>query len=107
MIRLLVEFLLPLVAPTIVYAFWLAWRQGRQAQPGGGEAGDGEAGAPARGWGDAPWLWLGGTGIVLVAVVTIWVGSTRSLGEIGGSYVAPRVVDGRIVPGHVDPPPQR
>ena len=104
MIRLLVEFLLPLVAPTAVYAIWLAWRQGRQQAAGEGE---GEAIAPARGLGDAPWMWLGGIGIALVAVVTVWLGSTRSLGEIGGSYVAPRVVDGRIVPGHVDPPPRR
>jgi hypothetical protein len=42
-----------------------------------------------------------------VAVVAIGLGMSRSLGGIGGTYVAPRVIDGRIVPGHVDPPPSR
>lgn len=102
MIRLLLEFLLPLFAPTLVYAFWLALRP-RPADESPGGAGPATA-ASGRG---TPWMWLGAIGIALVAVVTIVLGMTRSLGEASGTYVAPRVIDGRIVPGHVDPPPAR
>jgi hypothetical protein len=102
MIRLLLEFLLPLLAPTLLYGFWLAWRRGRQPAAEEGDA----APAPAS-WGDAPWIWLGGIGVVLVAVVAIVLGQGRSLGDAGGIYVAPRVIDGQVVPGHVDPPPRR
>jgi hypothetical protein len=108
-IRLLVEFLLPLVAPTLAYALWLAWRQrggSGQSAPGDAEGTEGAA-PPPTDWRSAPWIWLGATGIALVAVVAIGLGMSRSLGGIGGTYVAPRVIDGRIVPGHVDPPPSR
>ena len=102
MIRLLIEFLLPLLAPTILYAFWLAWQQGRRPAV---EAGDADPAAPS--WHDAPWIWLGGIGIALVAGVALTLGLSRSLGEAGGTYVPPRVIDGRVVPGHVDPAPRR
>lgn len=102
MIRLLIEFLLPLLAPTILYAFWLAWQQGRQPP-----AEAGEPAQPVRSWRDAPWIWLGGIGIVLVAGVALTLGLSRSLGEAGGTYVSPRVIDGRVVPGHVEPAPRR
>jgi hypothetical protein len=110
-IRLLVEFLLPLVAPTLAYALWLAWRQrsgGGQAASGDTADADADAGTPRPAdWRSAPWIWLGAAGIALVAAVAIGLGMSRSLGGIGGTYVAPRVIDGRIVPGHVDPPPSR
>lgn len=104
MIRLLIEFLLPLLAPTIAYAIWRALPR-RGAAPGEGDG----AGAPAATpWREAPWIWLGGTGIVLVVAVAATLGMTRSLGDIGGgTYVAPRSVDGRIVPGHLEPPAKR
>ncbi len=108
MIRLLVEFLLPLVAPTLAYALWLAWRQRGGGQPASGDAEGGQGAAPKPAdWRSAPWIWLGAAGIALVAAVAIGLGMSRSLGGIGGTYVAPRVIDGRIVPGHVDPPPAR
>ncbi|MBM3478984.1 MAG: hypothetical protein FJX69_07175 [Alphaproteobacteria bacterium] len=104
MIRLLAEFLLPLLAPTIAYAIWRALAR-RAAPPGEGEPG---AAPAAASWREAPWIWLGGIGILLVVAVAATLGLTRSLGDIGGgTYVAPRSVDGRIVPGHLDPPAKR
>jgi len=98
MIRLLVEFLLPLLAPTFVYSMWLAWEK-RRVDAQGADATDA---APT--FREAPWIWLGAIGIVFVLVVAISMSMTRSLGDVGaGDYVAPRNVDGRVVPGHLEP----
>ena len=98
MIRLLVEFLLPLLAPTFVYSLWLAWEKRRVDALGP------DAGAAAPSFREAPWVWLGAIGIVFVLVVAITMSMTRSLGDVrGGDYVAPRNVDGRVVPGHLEP----
>jgi hypothetical protein len=100
MIRLLVEFLLPLLAPTLLYALWLAWEKRRIDADG---AADDGASAPRMR--DAPWVWLGGIGLVCVIVVAATLSMTRSLGDVsGGAYVPPRNVDGRVVPGHLEPP---
>jgi len=97
MIRLLVEFLLPLLAPTLVYSLWLAWEKRRIET-----VGEGAASPTMR---EAPWIWLGAIGIGFVLVVAISLSMTRSLGDVGaGDYVAPRSVDGRVVPGHLEPP---
>ena len=72
MIRLLAEFLLPLLAPTIAYAIWRALPR-RGAAPGEGDG----AGAPAATpWREAPWIWLGGTGIRPFATPS-WSASSR------------------------------
>jgi hypothetical protein len=98
MIRLLIEFLLPLLAPTFVYSLWLAWEKRRV------EALGPDAAAAAPTMREAPWVWLGAIGIGFVLVVAITMSMTRSLGDVGGgAYVAPRNVDGRVVPGHLEP----
>ena len=93
MIRVLIEFLLPLILPTVAYAAWMAWDRRRAAALG--------AGAP-RTWSDAPWPWLMGLGTLLVAAVAVALAMTGHQ-DIGGIYVAPHVEDGRVVPGHVEP----
>lgn len=98
MIRLFAEFALPLAAPTIVYALWLVWERRRLEREGLGGSRD---------WADAPWIWLAGVGIALMLTVAAVLGLSRSLGDISGTYVAPRAVDGQIVPAHVDPPRPR
>lgn len=93
MIRVFIEFLLPILAPTAIYFAWAATERRRRARI--------EAGEPLR-WQDAPWLWLAGLGVALAAVVTF--GLALSGGEpTTGVYVPPRLEDGRIVPGHVEP----
>jgi hypothetical protein len=48
-----------------------------------------------------PWALLFVVGLALVAASFIYLGLTE--GETtSGHYVAPKVVDGRIVPGHVE-----
>lgn len=51
-----------------------------------------------------PWMWLTVTGLLLVIASFLYVGFTQ--GETTqGIYVAPQLVDGKVVPGHVDPNP--
>ncbi|MBL8698469.1 MAG: hypothetical protein JNK67_08855 [Alphaproteobacteria bacterium] len=94
MIRLLVEFVVPLLLPTALYGLWVAWASRRAA------AANEEATAT---WRNAPWLLLGGLGIALAIVAVIGSGLGNGGGDIRGTYVPPKVVDGKVVPGHVDP----
>ncbi|HSZ12004.1 MAG TPA: DUF6111 family protein [Rhizomicrobium sp.] len=50
---------------------------------------------------ETPWPQLFVAGLALVAASFVYLGLTE--GETtSGHYVAPKVVDGRIVPGHVE-----
>ena len=93
MSRILLEFVLPLLLPSLAYFAWLTWDRRRTVALG--------AGAP-RAWADAPWPWLLGSGVLLVVgiahALSIGGGETMS-----GIYVPPLVEDGRIVAGHVEP----
>ena len=89
MLRILFEILLPLVLPTVLYLVGLQlanWsRQDRTMD-----------------WAGLPWLWLTAAGALLLAamlvVVTVGFGTARP-----GVYVPPRLQNGRVVPGHIEP----
>jgi len=90
MARVFLTIILPLLLPTLLYATWVMWTRratGRSAVP------------PLD---SLPWLWLATAGIVLTAgmltLISLRVGSS---GE--GVYVPPRVINGTIVPGHLEP----
>lgn len=88
MLRILVEVLLPLLLPTALYLAWVwlsRWlgRVGSRRQA-------------------VPWLWLMVAGalllVALLTVVTVGFGTAER-----GVYVPPRLVKGRIIPGHIEP----
>ena len=89
MLRVVFTIFLPLVAPTAVYLLWM-WLA-NWSRPGA-----------AAGWGGLPWWWLAGTGVLLLAlvlfVVTVHFGRPQP-----GIYEPPRMENGRIVPGHIEP----
>ncbi|MBL8833276.1 MAG: hypothetical protein JNL71_12870, partial [Rhodospirillales bacterium] len=62
MIRILLEFVVPLVLPLAVYAAWMAMEKRRADKLGHGEA-------PT--WAEAPWVWLSLAGVLLAGVVTV------------------------------------
>ena len=97
MIRILLEFMVPLALPTVAYAAWMAFDRRRVAALG--------AGAP-RSWADAPWVWLVGLGLLLVGSIALALAFTEGE-DIRGVPVPPRLEGGKVVPGHVDPPPAR
>jgi uncharacterized membrane protein len=51
-----------------------------------------------------PWIALVIAGLVLVAGSFVWLGLTEGW-TTNGRYVAAHVVDGKIVPGHVEKTP--
>ena len=83
MLRILLQYLLPLLLPFLAYLVYA--RLTRRA-----------------GLNDAPWLGLAaaGVGLLVVSLVT-W--SIMSGAEPGETYVPARVEDGEVVPGTTEP----
>jgi hypothetical protein len=98
MLRVFFTIVVPLVLPTALYLIWLRVVRGLlpespQASP------EGETLRSAV----LPWVWLAAAGVLLLAlvlfVVTVHFGTSQP-----GTYVPPRWENGRIVPGHIEPP---
>jgi hypothetical protein len=83
MLRILLQYLLPLLLPFLAYLIYA--RLTRRT-----------------GLNDAPWLGLGAAGVGLLAVSLVtW--SILSGSEPGETYVPARVEDGEVVPGTTEP----
>jgi hypothetical protein len=93
MLRVFLTIVLPLFLPTALYLLWIGTLG---SSPEGG----------AIPWTAVPWIWLAGAGAVLLAivlfVVTVHFGAPQE-----GVYVPPRWQGDRIVPGHIEPQPDR
>jgi uncharacterized protein DUF6111 len=89
MLRVGFTIILPLILPTVLYLAWI-WAMGWSQR------------SDATGWAALPWLPLAATGVVLLAVVLFVV--TVGFGtSTPGVYVPPRLENGRIIPGHIEP----
>lgn len=86
MLRLVLRFLLPLLAPTIAYFIWV-WVMKR-------------IGAE-REW-KHPWHWLAVSGVVCMLAALGWFALTGGA-PAGSVYVPPEWKDGKVVPGHYLP----
>ena len=90
--RILLNYLLPIVLPLVIYGIWLALARRKARQAGATDMPD---------WRSAPWTWLVIAGICLVSlslVVLALVGDE----PVEGTYVPPTYIDGEIVPGHIE-----
>ena len=95
MSRILLQVVVPILLPSVLYALWTLAERRRLAAVGS---------AGARHLADAPWLWLLALGLFFAGIITVALALFG--GEsIVGEYVPPQAKDGRIVPGHVVPPP--
>jgi hypothetical protein len=86
--RVLLTVIVPLLLPTALYILW-AITLGRGASA---EEKDRRA---------VPWIWLTAAGLVLalaVPLAVVQIGGARQ-----GTYVAPHLENGEIVPGHIEP----
>ncbi len=90
--RLLLNYLLPIALPFIIYGvgLLLARRKARLA---------GADGVPE--WRDAPLTWLLIASALLVAASFVALALTSG-SPPGGTYVAPQYIDGVIVPGRTE-----
>jgi uncharacterized protein DUF6111 len=93
MIRAFLTVVLPLLLPTALYLLWVIAM--RRAGPVG-------AVDLLRG---LPWIWLSAAGIALLVAVLILVAFGFGRSADTAHYVPPRTVDGKIVPGHIEPAP--
>jgi Family of unknown function (DUF6111) len=93
MSRAFLTIVLPLLLPTALYLLWAFTMRRAQA---------GEIGDVLR---ELPWLWLGAAGVVLLVGVLTLVALRFGQSADSAHYVPPHTVDGKIVPGHIDPGP--
>ncbi len=92
MSRAFLQIVLPLVLPTVLYLIWVIFIR----KPG--PDGDGDVPHWLR---HGPWLWLIAAGIALMAIV-LAVAAWLTGGDPGGTYVPPRLENGRVVPGRIE-----
>ena len=93
MLRVLLEYVVPIALPSLLYLSWLAYENRRIARGGEGVL---------RRWQEGPWAWLFAAGVALAVTGTLMLSLLGGFGT-EGRYVPPHVEDGRIVPGHVEP----
>ena len=89
MLRVFLTIVLPLLVPTAIYLLWMGIVSATQE-------------GSTIPWAALPWIWLAGTGVALLVivllVVTVHFGAPQE-----GIYVPPRLEDGQIIPGHIEP----
>jgi len=90
MSRIIVQYVLPLLLPTLVFVGWLLLTR---------KAGENREETMARLQG-GPWYWLVVAGFVLMAAGFIYLGLSHD-NPPESVYVPPRVENGRVVPGHM------
>jgi hypothetical protein len=94
MLRILLTYVLPLVAPFLIYELWRMF-----APPKLGGKGTGEPDPVER----LPWPWLVGAGVVLM-LITVFSFVLFSDWEEGTIYHPPHLEDGEVVPGRFTRP---
>ena len=88
--RIFLEYILPILAPTALWVLWLVWRQHRSRA----------LGLPAPDWNSVPITWLLIAGGVLALLLT--VGGSLVSGYATGAYQPARIdTQGHLVPGQV------
>lgn len=92
MIRVFFIYVLPLIAPTVVYLLWRLWHLKRGA-------GEGTMATAAR---RAPWPKLIVAGVALL-IATLAVAALSGGEPAHETYVPPHMENGRVVPGQARP----
>ncbi|MDZ3836321.1 MAG: DUF6111 family protein [Rhodospirillales bacterium] len=90
MSRVLLQYLLPLILPTVLYLIWaLAVR----------DSGSGRKMATIIR--EGPWFWLIVAGMLLAGASLVFTALSRG-GDPTGRYIAPHLENGRVVPGRIE-----
>lgn len=86
--RLILQIVIPLVLPTIVYILWVKYQLKQNPN----------ANIRVK----KPWFWLISTGCVLTITVMLFFGLSQGK-DPDGTYQPPVYKDGKIIPGHMVP----
>jgi hypothetical protein len=90
MSRALLQYLLPLILPTVLYLIWaLVVRN----------SGSGRRLATVMR--EGPWFWLIIAGLILAGGSLVFTALTSG-GMPSGTYIAPRLENGRVIPGRIE-----
>ena len=84
MIRAILEILLPLLTPIVIYAVWSHFDARRK-------------GTSMPDWEEGYWFWAVLLGAALTAASLAWLGESGNSGK--ETYVPPHVEGGKVVPG--------
>ncbi len=93
MARFLFTYIVPVLLPVLTYAAWV-WYRTRYVQKHGGEAPKFEEG---------PWPMLLFAGALLTLVMLGVSAMIQGNAPEEGIYVPPRVENGQVIPGHIEP----
>ena len=91
MVRVALEYLLPFLLPTALYALWLHWQRRHAAT----------AGTAIPAWQEGPWFWLLAAGAVL-AVLALVATIVLTGAAPGAKYFPPALENGTVVHGHFE-----
>jgi hypothetical protein len=84
MLRIILTYLIPLIAPFVIYSLFVRITGRRNTEEAL----------------KTPWFWLVASGLILV-VITLFAVALTTGSDPTGTYVPPRLEDGRIVPSQV------
>ena len=84
MLRIVLEILLPLLTPIVIYGVWSHFDARRK-------------GTSMPGWEEGHWFWADLLGAFLAVASFVWFGESGDHGK--GAYVPPHVENGKVVPG--------
>lgn len=88
MTRVLLQYLLPLILPTLLYLGW-AWLNQRRSA------------GPVEQLREGPWFWLVLAGVALMAAALVATALMSGV-EPGTRIIAPKYEDGRVIPWHTE-----
>ena len=82
--RILLQVVLPLIAPIIIYSIWSYWEAKRLGK-----------GMPS--WEEGNWFWAALIGVFLSVATLIYVATTGA--GTNTKYISPHLENGKIIPG--------
>jgi len=89
MVRILVQYAVPILLPLAVYIAYMWWLRRRALTTG-------DTALP--GWLEGPWYWFAVSGLVLAGAGVLVLGLLGQTGQKAG-YEPARMIEGEIVPG--------
>ncbi|MGE0650812.1 MAG: DUF6111 family protein [Alphaproteobacteria bacterium] len=93
MFRLFFTFVLPLIAPALLYLAW-NWIQLRRIASG-------KRAEPTPTFAEMPWLVLAGAGVSMLVVTLLAFALMGGGAKPGSVYVPPHMEDGKLVPAEM------